>query len=57
MNKKILQQELLDEIESAREKMHQMSISNQRISKEVVQISTYLDKLLNKYQLTYYKNN
>ncbi|MBU9720177.1 MULTISPECIES: aspartyl-phosphate phosphatase Spo0E family protein [Bacillaceae] len=52
----IRQKELLEEIEVARSKMHRLSSKKPRTSNEVVQVSTYLDKLLNKYQLTNYQN-
>ncbi|UCZ53415.1 aspartyl-phosphate phosphatase Spo0E family protein [Bacillus shivajii] len=44
------EKELLKEIEYARNQMHLLSNSKQRTSREVVEISTYLDTLLNKYQ-------
>ncbi|WP_156906501.1 aspartyl-phosphate phosphatase Spo0E family protein [Alteribacter aurantiacus] len=49
------QKDLLEEIEWAREKMYTLSSQLNRTSHEVVAISSYLDKLLNKYQSTYYK--
>ncbi|RNA66246.1 aspartyl-phosphate phosphatase Spo0E family protein [Alteribacter keqinensis] len=49
------QKDLLEEIEWAREKMYTLSSQLNRTSHEVVEISSYLDQLLNKYQSTYYK--
>ncbi|SDZ37602.1 stage 0 sporulation regulatory protein [Evansella caseinilytica] len=56
MTNTISQQELLKEIESARNKMHELSYKMNRTSKEVVEISTYLDQLLNRYQSLAAKN-
>ncbi|MDQ0256047.1 putative translin family RNA/ssDNA-binding protein [Evansella vedderi] len=52
----ISKQELLREIESARDKMNKLSYKMNRTSEEVVQVSTYLDKLLNQYQFQYQKS-
>ncbi|MDG5788071.1 aspartyl-phosphate phosphatase Spo0E family protein [Evansella sp. AB-P1] len=55
MNKAISKKELLNEIEFARDKMHQLSCKMDRTSDEVVEVSTHLDQLLNEYQHMYYQ--
>ncbi|WP_096186314.1 aspartyl-phosphate phosphatase Spo0E family protein [Evansella halocellulosilytica] len=44
------EKDLLKEIEYARNKMHHLSTEKERTSKEVVEMSTYLDTLLIQYQ-------
>ncbi|WP_280771506.1 aspartyl-phosphate phosphatase Spo0E family protein [Salipaludibacillus daqingensis] len=45
--------ELLREIESVRNKMNELSSHKNRTSKEVIELSMYLDKLLNEYEMLY----
>ena len=50
MENPLVQDDLLEEIETTRHRMYELSFSNPRTSDEVVRVSTYLDKLLNRYQ-------
>ncbi|ADU28456.1 aspartyl-phosphate phosphatase Spo0E family protein [Evansella cellulosilytica] len=50
MNSTVSKKELLNQIETARDKMNKLSEKMNRTSHEVVEISTHLDDLLIKYQ-------
>ncbi|MCD8509211.1 MAG: aspartyl-phosphate phosphatase Spo0E family protein [Bacillus sp. (in: Bacteria)] len=49
----VSKKQLLQEIESARDRMNKLSAKMHRTSDEVVKVSTYLDQLLNQYQLNF----
>ncbi|MFA9556528.1 aspartyl-phosphate phosphatase Spo0E family protein [Evansella sp. AB-rgal1] len=55
MNNTVSQKRLLVEIETARDEMHKLSNKMSRTSNEVVEVSTHLDKLLNKYYVISYE--
>lgn len=49
----VSQKQLLQEIESARDRMNKLSTKMHRTSDEVIKVSIYLDQLLNQYQFKY----